>query len=206
MNQKIPAEGDFYRHFQGSVCQIRQMARDSETGREVVVYQEMQPPFQVWACPLESFLMPVDREKYPKSSQKFRFQPVSIRKPEPAGSRKVPGAGRQEGKLPKEEAIAGLDLKKVFLSGQPEKYLSGKLSAGQIAQEGFMALLDARTYREKRQIYIGLRQYLDQRLLSNIAVALDIVLEEGSQEEQYETILHCLETFEKYEAGGRLRG
>ncbi len=38
-----------------------------------------------------------------------------------------------------------------------------------------------------------------QALGNNIAVALDIVLEDGDEEEQYDSVLHCLQTFEHYE-------
>jgi len=74
----------------------------------------------------------------------------------------------------------------------------------QVAERGFVELLDAETFREKRQIFLGLRNYLTPLLISNIAVAMDIVLEEGDQEEQYESVLRCLNAFEHYE-GGRLR-
>ena len=45
---------------------------------------------------------------------------------------------------------------------------------------------------------------MTKNLLMNIAVALDIVLEDGTAEEQYDSILHCLDALEHYE-GGRLR-
>ena len=49
-----------------------------------------------------------------------------------------------------------------------------------------------------------MKKYLNKHLLNNIAVALDIVLEDGDEEEQYDSILHCLQTFEHYETS-RLR-
>lgn len=51
---------------------------------------------------------------------------------------------------------------------------------------------------------IGLKQYIDKRMLNNIAVAFDIVLEEGDIEEQYDSVMRCMEAFARYE-GGRLR-
>ena len=103
-----------------------------------------------------------------------------------------------------QEAFSDAEMVKALESGQPERYLQGKMSEEDIAQRGLLLLLDAPTFREKRQIFIGLKQYLDERMLNNIAVALDIVLEDGSMEEQYESIMRCLEAFEHYE-GGRLR-
>ena len=95
-------------------------------------------------------------------------------------------------------------MKRILLNGQAEKLLSSRMTDEEIANRGFLILLDAPNFREKRQILAGMKPYLKQIHLNNIAVALDIVLEEGSTEEHYDTILHCLETFEKYE-GGRLR-
>lgn len=197
------------------------LARDSETGEDAVVYQAMYPPFYIWVRPLALFLGELTPEQALESNQKFRFvktvpdeqaaafSGVSERGESAGGSNREGGAGtaaERETKGAENLSLgAGTDLKEIYLSGQPGKYLSSRMAPEEIAQRGLMELLDAGTYREKRQIYTGLRQYLDKRLLSNIAVALDIVLEEGSLEEQYETILRCMETFEKYEVGGRLR-
>jgi hypothetical protein len=67
-----------------------------------------------------------------------------------------------------------------------------------------MQLLDAETFHEKKEIFLGLKQYMDSHMLNNIAVALDIALEEGDVETQFESVMRCMEAFERYE-GGRLR-
>ena len=68
--------GDFYRHFKGKIYQIRELAKHSETGEDMVVYQGMYPPFQVWVRPLSMFLDSVDHEKYPECRQQYRFEEV----------------------------------------------------------------------------------------------------------------------------------
>ncbi|CDA85565.1 putative uncharacterized protein [Clostridium sp. CAG:230] len=78
------------------------------------------------------------------------------------------------------------------------------MSAKEIGTMGMMQLLDAENFHQKREIFKGLKKYLTKNLLMNIAVALDIVLEDGTAEEQYDSILHCLDALEHYE-GGRLR-
>lgn len=95
-------------------------------------------------------------------------------------------------------------LVRALTSGCPEKYLSGRLTEREIAERGCMQILDAETYHEKRQLMVGMKPYLDKRLLHNIAAALDIVLEEGDLESQYDSLLHCLDTMKHFE-GGRLR-
>lgn len=95
-------------------------------------------------------------------------------------------------------------LFRALRSGQPERYLHDRITEQEIAERGYMKVLDAETYREKRQLMIGLKQYLDKRLLHNIAASMDIVLEEGDLDSQYDSLLHCLDTMEHFE-GGRLR-
>lgn len=96
------------------------------------------------------------------------------------------------------------ELHDIFLEGRAEKFLEDKMSAKEIGTMGMMQLLDAESFHQKREIFKGLKKYLTKNLLMNIAVALDIVLEDGTAEEQYDSILHCLDALEHYE-GGRLR-
>ncbi len=102
------------------------------------------------------------------------------------------------------EGMDDASLVRALTSGCPEKYLSGRLTEREIAERGCMQILDADTYHEKRQLMVGMKPYLDKRLLHNIAAALDIVLEEGDLESQYDSLLHCLDTMKHFE-GGRLR-
>ena len=201
MDRRIPIPGSFYRHFKGKIYQIRDIAVHSETGEIMVVYQAMYPPFGTWVRPLTMFLDKVDLQKYPNVKQQYRFEQVAIKAPE---AEKSDADQKGNGLPPLTEEISEEVLKRILLNGQAEKLLSSRMTDEEIANRGFLILLDAPNFREKRQILAGMKPYLKQIHLNNIAVALDIVLEEGSTEEHYDTILHCLETFEKYE-GGRLR-
>ena len=79
MERKRPVPGTFYRHFKGNIYQVRELAKDSETGEDMVIYQGMYPPFQVWVRTLSMFLDRVDQDKYPECRQQYRFEPVVFR-------------------------------------------------------------------------------------------------------------------------------
>ena len=66
--------GDIVRHFKGNQYEILHIAQDSETMEKMVVYRALYGERGVWVRPLEMFLSPVDREKYPDCPQKYRFQ------------------------------------------------------------------------------------------------------------------------------------
>ncbi len=223
MEDRIPVSGEFYRHFDGNIYQIKMIAKDSETGETLVVYQGMYPPFQCWVRSLEMFVSEVDQQKHPKSRQKKCFEHIDIDALRTTAVRNKPSDAMPEddtttdglperlnqsedgtGKPFDVETVDDTTLVRALQSGQPERYLSGRITDREIAERGCMQILDAETFREKRQLMIGMKQYLDKRLLHNIAAALDIVLEEGDLESQYDSLLHCLDTMEHFE-GGRLR-
>ena len=65
-----------YRHFKGNEYEVLFTARHSETGEDMVVYRALYGSHKLFARPLEKFLSPVDKRKYPTSKQEYRFEPV----------------------------------------------------------------------------------------------------------------------------------
>ena len=63
-----------YRHFKGNRYYVEGVARDSETGEEMVVYRQLYGEGALWVRPKSMFLSEVDREKYPNAPQKYRFE------------------------------------------------------------------------------------------------------------------------------------
>lgn len=53
-----------YQHFKGDEYRVLNVARHSETGEELVVYQSLKHPDRVWVRPLEMFCENVRRANY----------------------------------------------------------------------------------------------------------------------------------------------
>ena len=62
-----------YRHFKGDYYIVEDVARDSETGRKMVVYRKLYGDGSLWVRDKDMFLSEVDHTKYPDVKQKYRF-------------------------------------------------------------------------------------------------------------------------------------
>lgn len=168
-----PKPFEVYQHFKGNQYQILTLAKDSEDGRDLVVYQAMYGDYQVYVRDLEQFMSPVDREKYPSASQRYRFEKKS-------------------------KGEVGTEAAGTTQSAQPESR-EEKEQTEAFLDPDVAAFLDADSYSQKLDILAGLHNRITEDMLAIIAVATDIELNEGSLEERYGELKNCLLTMEKYE-------
>ena len=68
-----------YRHFKGDYYLVEDVARDSETQEEMVVYRKLYDDGSLWVRPKTMFLSKVDKQKYPDVEQEYRFQLIEIK-------------------------------------------------------------------------------------------------------------------------------
>lgn len=205
MGRNIPLPGTFYKYTDGNICQIMCIAKNYADKEMEVIYQKMFPPFDIWEEPLSRFMEKMDICIQPGqdcSADQVISDDMSVCV-NVAVDKVTDGNGGFNG-VPSENAVSGAEFKAALLNGTVDRKISGRMPDSEIAQKGFMELLDAETYHDKYLIFLALRKYLDSRLLNNIAAALDVVLEDGDEEEQYDSIRRCLQTFEHYETS-RLR-
>lgn len=189
-----PKPQEMYRHFKGNIYQIRCLAKHSETGEMMVVYQAMYDTFQIYVRPLAMFMEEVDFEKYPDARQQYRFELLQDSELV-SGSRAVeePVSGSQAVEEPVKESDA-----------DPE----GTEGAEEMQQLNIdplvMEFLEADTYEQRLNILAALRSRITDEMINTMAMAVDLEIKEGDVEERYEELKNCLLTFEKYECN-RLR-
>ena len=69
--RRLPAPGEFYRHFKNKMYQIVAVASHSETGEAMVVYQALYGEGGVWVRPAAMWGELVERDGY--SGPRFVF-------------------------------------------------------------------------------------------------------------------------------------
>lgn len=67
-----------YRHFKGGIYMVEDIALDTATDKNVVVYRAMYGEKSLFTRPVDDFLSKVDKDKYPESSQTYRFEAIEV--------------------------------------------------------------------------------------------------------------------------------
>ena len=199
-----PRPQEMYSHFKGNIYQIRCLAKHSETGEMMVVYQAMYDTFQIYVRPLAMFMEEVDVEKYPDARQQYRFELLQ-------DSELVSGSQAAEETISRlqavEETISGLQAVE-----EPVKENNAGSGGTENAEEMqqlnidplVMEFLEADTYEQRLNILAALRSRITDEMINTMSMAVDLEIKEGDVEERYEELRNCLLTFEKYECN-RLR-
>ena len=204
--RQLPKSGEFYRHFKNKLYQIIAVAKHSETGELLVIYQALYGDFGVYARPLEMFMSEVDHEKYPDVTQKYRFERVEL-------SSNTVTETQVKDHTQREYAAENRNLlensEKQSLADSFEQSENMGLSSREEEYEGginpkVLEFLDSEDFDERYNILVALRDEIDDQTINTLAVALDVVIPEGDIDDRYDQLKMCLRTRQRYESN-RLR-
>ena len=207
----MPKIHEIYKHFKGNLYQVTAIAEHTETGEMLVVYQDLYSDVGTYARPLSMFVSRVDKEKYPDAAQEFRFE---LQGPEAERQRaESDKAGSNAVESNKAEAYAAksdIAGSNAVVSEGIQKCAEARLGSGnrndkeQTEEETgidplVLEFLDADSYGQQLNILAGLHHRITDDMITTMAVACDIEINEGDVEERYEALRTCLLTLERYE-------
>lgn len=183
---RIPQSGELYRHFNNKLYQIITVAKHSETGERLVIYQALYGDYGVYARPLEMFIGEVDHAKYPEVTQKHRFERIERE------------AADVEGKTTIDDAVpASQDMSAENIKAENAR----TENTGEMQIEPkLMEFLDANDFEKKYSILLSMRDCITDKMINNMAVVLDVVIPEGDLDDRYEQLKICVRTRQRFES------
>lgn len=193
--REIPKSGEFYRHFKMKYYQIITVATHTETREQMVIYQALYDDFGTYARPLSMFMSKVDFEKYPDAVQTYRFERVE----RPCVS--VESLERVQRTVEEEKTKDARAEQPVLFE---EKKVSEEKKKPDAKEEYVMdpeveRFLDAETYKEKLNILMSLRNDITDKQLHDMAITLDVTIEDGDMEDKFMSLVNCLKTMARFE-------
>ena len=200
MAQGNPLPGEKYLHFKNKLYQVIAVAKHSETMEPYVVYQALYGDFGVYIRPYDMFVSEVDHEKYPEVTQKYRFAYVDHTKNETlrterAEHKKMPvnqNVEQQENVPDVTAAVSTAEL-------QEQNMVQRESDVEEQIDPWLLRFLDTDTMEEKYQIVCDIKNDITDRLIDDLAVAVDVVIPEGKLSDRYEQLKYCIRTRQKYE-------
>jgi hypothetical protein len=204
---RIPKPGEIYKHFKDKQYQIITVATHSESRELMVVYQALYGDFKTFVRPLEMFISEVDHIKYPDIKQKYRFERKSsfedllcgnenqvtadsIRLVENVGEAGNREAGNREAENREAE------------NREAEKFTEDQGEALEMTGEVnsiLMEFLDGTSYNKKLEVLLLNKKHLNDRLINDMAVSLDVAVDEGPLETRIQGLVNCLSALSRFE-------
>lgn len=217
---RTPRPQEIYRHFKGRLYQVLTLARHSETGEVLVVYQALYGDYAVFARPLSMFCSEVDAVKYPGAMQKERFQlwkgseeahalfagesPVTGNRQTRA---KQPEEDRQtRGKQPEEDRQTRAKQPDGMFS-QKEKPAEPSVQAAEEEVQldpRLLRFLDANRMEEKMEILDSMQGDVTDEMIDIMAISLDTEIVSGEASERIAALRETIQMRLRFESS-RLR-
>ena len=217
---RTPRPQEIYRHFKGRLYQVLTLARHSETGEVLVVYQALYGDYGVFARPLSMFCSEVDAVKYPGAMQKERFQlwkgseeahALFAGESPLTGNRetraKQPEEDRQtRGKQPEEDRQTRAKQPDGMFS-QKEKPAEPSVQAAEEEVQldpRLLRFLDANRMEEKMEILDSMQGDVTDEMIDIMAISLDTEIVSGEASERIAALRETIQMRLRFESS-RLR-
>lgn len=228
---RTPRPQEIYRHFKGRLYQVLTLARHSETGEVLVVYQALYGDYAVFARPLSMFCSEVDAVKYPGAMQKERFQlwkgseeahalfagesPVTgsreTRAKQTEGERqtrgKQPEEDRQTREKQPEEGRQTRAMQPDGMFSQKEKPAEPSVQAAEEEVQldpRLLRFLDANRMEEKMEILDSMQGDVTDEMIDIMAISLDTEIVSGEASERIAALRETIQMRLRFESS-RLR-
>ena len=222
MDRSIPRPGEIYRHFKDKPYQIITVASDSETGEPVVVYQALYGDYRTYVRSLAMFMSEVDHEKYPVSGQQYRFELRGSREAVNAAdymhmasdmtenstgdkadgeADSISADGKENGEKNKiTDAKAEISSDIPNSANEDDKHISSGIQpTGTEVNAILISFLEAESFSKKLEILSTSRKHLTDRLITDMAIALDLAVNEGPLDRRIQELTNCLEAHRRFE-------
>lgn len=210
---RMPKPGEIYQHFKGNLYQIITVATHTETGERMVVYQALYGDFKTYVRPLSMFISEMDKEKYPNVAQKMRFE---LWKNEDINDNDYENQQLKKEISNEQKMYARNEYMKVvpkdINNDYPDKgkemddasdIIDATYTTIEDTQEQvnpiLMKFLDAKSNDQKLEIVTSNRKHLNDRLINDMAVAMDCTIEEGPLDQRIQDLIISLQTMLKFE-------
>ena len=193
--------GELYRHFKDKMYQIIAVATHSETREPYVVYQALYGDFRTYVRPYDMFISPVDTDKYPRVTQKYRFAYVGTHAMTETQAAEMSAEGISDVQAAEMSAEGIFDVQAAEMSAERISDMQAKREDASGINQNFLAFLDADSYAEKYEIVSDMEEELDDHLINQMAASIDVIIEDGKLPERIRELESCIRTKAKYELG-----
>ncbi|MBE5860125.1 MAG: DUF1653 domain-containing protein [Butyrivibrio sp.] len=206
---KRPAPQELYRHFKGGKYQIITVAKDADTGEDIVVYQALYGNFTVYCRSLKEFMSEVDHVKYPNADQKMRFERFEVSKADDAALAKEDAPAKDqvlsksalefdrkfsfenEGAAKEETASEGnANYMQRTIEEEAEEFGMNPL---------VVKFLDADSSSERLEILNQLRPIITNEMIDVMAMAIDTEVPGDDPDLRCVELKECLITKQRFE-------
>ena len=192
--RKDPRPFEKYHHFKGHDYQILALAKDASYDRDMVVYQGLYPPYQIYVRELEEFMSDVDKKKYPDARQKERFALIT---------RTMPFAD-QTAADPVAEQTAVKEQACVCKKEETEAAHTVTNPDADKVNPALMRFLDAEEIDDKLKVLYEIRDVITPEILTPMEISIGMEVSEASVDDRISMIKRTLLTRQQFEKN-RLR-